>query len=168
MLINLSKFLASNDISLKIDESYIIDDKDFVEETHLNGPVVFSGQFFKVEDSILLTGTLKYTCDEQCARCLKEYRNTVEANVEALVVKDLSEDDIDSEQLKIVEEDGCVNLDEAIKQTIYLSMPMKSICKEDCKGICPNCGVNLNIEECKCKKDLTDPRFEKLKDLLKD
>jgi len=60
-----------------------------------------------------------------------------------------------------------IRMDEIIKQLIYLSLPMKSLCNDDCKGICPYCGVNLNNEICQCERNLTDPRFDKLKDLLK-
>jgi uncharacterized protein len=74
---------------------------------------------------------------------------------------------MESDNLQMVITDGTIKMDEAIKQLIYLSMPMKSLCRDDCKGICPNCGVNLNEETCQCENSITDPRFDKLKDLLK-
>lgn len=168
MLINISKFLSSHDILFKFEDKFIIDDEDFLEKTHLNKTIFFNGEFFKVEDNILLTGIVKYSYQENCARCLTEFENTSEAKFEAVVGKSRENDDDESDEIKLVMEDGCVNLDETIKQMIYLSMPMKAICSKDCKGICPKCGVNLNIEKCKCENNITDPRFEKLKNLLKD
>ncbi len=167
MIINLNKFLSSDNISYNYKDNFIIDDEDFLEKTHLNKTIVFNGDFFKVENSILLTGTVKYTYAEKCARCLEEFDNSVETKFEAVVVQ-RNYDDEESDEIKLVIEEGCVNLDETIKQLVYLSMPMKSVCKSDCKGICPACGVNLNVEECKCQNKITDPRFDKLKNLLKD
>ncbi len=167
MLIRLNKFLSSDQISLKINENFVIDDEIFLSKTHLHKDISFSGDIFKVEDSVLLNGTIKYIFATECARCLTPFDNTVETKFEANLVHQLDENDESDEiQLKISE--GCVDLEEVIKQMIYLSMPMKSVCKKDCKGICPNCGVNLNLEKCKCEDNLTDPRFDKLKDLLKD
>lgn len=64
--------------------------------------------------------------------------------------------------------DGCIDLEEPIKQIVYLSMPMKALCKGDCKGICPMCGINLNTGKCECNDFVIDPRLEKLKTLLRD
>jgi DUF177 domain-containing protein len=169
MLINLSKFLLSDDVLFKVTDTFIIDDEDFLEKTHLNKKVNLNGEFFKVENSILLTATVEYTYTDNCARCLTEFENTVETKFEAVVVEgQKQDDDEESDEIEIVLKDGCVDLDETIKQIIYLSMPMKSLCKTDCIGICPSCGVNLNIEKCKCESTTTDPRLEKLKSLLKD
>jgi uncharacterized protein len=167
MLIRLNKFLSSDQISLKINENFVIDDEIFLSKTHLHKDIIFNGDIFKVDESVLLNGTIKYTFRAECARCLTPFDNVVETKFEANLVQQLDENDESDEiQLKISE--GCVDLEEIIKQMIYLSMPMKSVCKKDCKGICPNCGVNLNLEECKCEDNLADPRFDKLKDLLKD
>lgn len=169
MIINLNKFLSSDEISYKVSNDFIIDDKDFLKETHLNELIVFNGDFFKVEDSILLNGKIKYSIKESCARCLSEFEKTVETKFEAVILKKHDDDyDDESDEVKLTIEDGCVDLNETIKQYVYLSLPMKSVCKPDCKGICPTCGVNLNVEECKCQNNSTDPRFHKLKALLKD
>lgn len=170
MLIKLNKFLSSEQLSYKINENFVIYDEDFLLKTHLDKNIAFAGDIYKVDESVILNGIVKYTVKDKCARCLDEFDNKVESKFEALIVKQLDEDYEDNEsyeiQLKIT--DGCVDLQETIKQIIYLSMPMKSLCKKDCKGICPNCGVNLNNEKCKCEDNLTDPRFDKLRGLLKD
>ncbi|WP_326908904.1 YceD family protein [Sedimentibacter sp. MB31-C6] len=167
ILINLSKFLSSNDLSLNINEIFQIEDKNFLEKTHLDNNIYFKGSFFKVEDDVLLNGIVKYTYSEECARCLTEFNNAIETKFEAVVVNYLENKEA-SNEIKLVLNEGCVELEETIKQLIYLSMPMKALCKEDCKGICPTCGANLNNEKCKCDNNLTDPRFDKLKDLLND
>lgn len=61
-----------------------------------------------------------------------------------------------------------LNLDLApeIRDDMLLSQPMHVLCKPDCQGLCPKCGVNLNLEQCDCVDDDIDPRLAKLKDLL--
>lgn len=167
MLIRVNKFLSSDQISLKVNENFAIDDEVFLSKTHLHNHIFFSGEIFKVDESVLLNGTIKFTFTDDCSRCLTPFDNAVETKFEAVLVKQVDEND-ESDEIKLKITDGCVDLEETIKQMIYLSMPMKSLCKKDCKGICPNCGVNLNDEKCKCEDNLTDPRFDKLKGLLKD
>ncbi|MGD9567439.1 MAG: DUF177 domain-containing protein [Sedimentibacter sp.] len=167
MLIHLNKFLASEQISHEINEKFTIDDEDFLSKTHLHKDIDFNGSIFKVDENVILNGTIKYTFSDECARCLSPFDNAVITKFEAFLLRQVEEND-ESDEIKLKITDGCVDLEETIKQMIYLSMPMKSLCKKDCKGICPNCGVNLNNEECKCNNNLTDPRFDKLKDLLKD
>ncbi len=167
MLIRINKFLSSEQISIQINEKFEIDDEDFLSKTHLHKDINFSGVIFKVDDNVILNGSIEYTFEDQCARCLIPFDKTVTTKFEAVLMRQLEENE-ESDEIKLKITDGCVDLEETIKQMIYLSMPMKSLCKKDCKGICPNCGVNLNNEECKCNNDLTDPRFDKLKDLLKD
>jgi DUF177 domain-containing protein len=167
MLIRINKFLSSDQFSLNINEKFIIDDKDFLAKTHLHKDIDFNGSFFKVDENVILNGIIKYNFADECGRCLKPFDNTVTTSFEALLLRQIDEDD-QSDEIKLKITDGCVDLEETIKQMIYLSMPMKSLCKKDCKGICPNCGVNLNNEECKCKNNSTDPRFDKLKEMLKD
>ncbi|MDD2499121.1 MAG: DUF177 domain-containing protein, partial [Desulfitobacteriaceae bacterium] len=55
-----------------------------------------------------------------------------------------------------------------VLQTILLELPMKVLCREDCKGLCPVCGTNLNIKECRCERESIDPRLAALKNLLND
>ncbi|HKM01318.1 MAG: DUF177 domain-containing protein [Tissierellia bacterium] len=163
MLLKIKEFLSSDAMSLKVNENLVIDDKEFLEQTHLHKNVLLNGEIFKIEGSVIFTGTINYTFTDECARCLKEFGNVVESKFQALIVQ---HEDKESDEIQLVMIDGIVKMDEPIKQLIYLSMPMKSLCKQDCKGICPNCGVNLNDEKCQCENDLTDPRFDELKDLL--
>ena len=63
--------------------------------------------------------------------------------------------------------DGVINLDTFVNDCLYINEPYKVLCKEDCKGLCPVCGTNLNISQCHCQEEEEiDPRFEKLKNLF--
>ena len=67
----------------------------------------------------------------------------------------------------IVVENNVLDLDELINEEIQLFLPAKMLCKDDCKGLCQNCGKNLNYEKCECVKEV-DPRLAALADLLID
>jgi uncharacterized protein len=79
----------------------------------------------------------------------------------------------DEREVELLDEDMEVNflygetidLDETIREQIYLSLPMKSLCKEGCLGLCPFCGANLNEGLCKCSRESPYPVFSKLKNL---
>jgi uncharacterized protein len=71
--------------------------------------------------------------------------------------------DKDSE-IAFYEGDG-VELNEILREQILLAMPIKTVCRDACKGLCPQCGKNLNIAECQCVPIAGDPRWDALKDL---
>jgi uncharacterized protein len=73
----------------------------------------------------------------------------------------------DNEDIILVE-DMKLDLDELVYTEIIISLPMKHLCRKDCKGICSSCGKNLNEEECSCNKKQIDPRLQALADLLKE
>lgn len=164
MLLEINKFLSSDDVSLKVNENFTINDEEFLKEARLDKNVLITGEIYKIKDSLTFSGKLEYVITVECARCLKEFDKKIETKFLADLVE---EEDMESDNLQMVITDGTIKMDQAIKQLIYLSMPMKSLCRDDCKGICPNCGVNLNEETCQCENSITDPRFDKLKDLLK-
>ena len=62
--------------------------------------------------------------------------------------------------------DFVLDLDETVISDVLLSLPQKNLCKEDCKGLCSQCGHNLNEGECDCDKKQVDPRLEILKQLM--
>ena len=63
--------------------------------------------------------------------------------------------------------DDFVDLSSILHDVIELEKPIKSLCGDDCKGICPSCGVDLNLNQCRCKNNSSTNEFNKLKDLIK-
>lgn len=96
----------------------------------------------------------------QCARCLKEFTRTVEFPVDERFSKDGGE-----EYLKI--EHNKADITDAVYTNLILNLPQKVLCSAQCKGLCSNCGVDLNLTQCDCEKEEGDPRFAVLKNLLK-
>ncbi|MBR1859940.1 MAG: DUF177 domain-containing protein [Selenomonadaceae bacterium] len=65
-------------------------------------------------------------------------------------------------------DDGFIDIAEMIRDTVMAAQPIKNLCKEDCKGLCPICGANLNENECNCDRFVVDPRLEALKNFLQE
>ncbi len=165
MLINLEKFLISDDNVFDFDETFAITDEDILKEYRLDKHVKLKGNFYKVDKTVLFNGKLLFTYLEACARCLKEFDNKVTSDFNAILVE-VFNPEYSGEEIELLVRDNVVDLSDQIKQAIYLNMPMKALCGDDCKGLCSNCGVNLNTDKCECNDFVIDPRLEKLKNLL--
>jgi len=111
---------------------------------------------------------VKVICDlvEQCDRCLTEYTSRIDETIEQIY--QLGQGDYESDEIEIIPESSKeIDISSLIIDVFLLNRPIQRICKEDCLGLCPTCGMNLNVEKCKCENVTIDPRLEKLKSLLK-
>ncbi len=118
----------------------------------------FSDKYYiKVE---LLT-VAHYTCD----RCLEEFDRNLNSEFQLVYSKELRNQFEDDDYRFLGENTSEIDLSTDIRENLLLVIPMKHLCKEDCLGLCPSCGVNLNYETCECKQNLIDPRWEALKGL---
>jgi len=131
-------------------------------------PLEIKAEVNKFEKNILCKVHLKTVAHYTCNRCLEMFDNPLEFGFELLFRsgKDRLETD-EEDVINLPPETVEVDLSERIIENLILEIPMKVICKEDCKGICPGCGANLNQEACRCSEQPKDPRWEKLRDLLK-
>lgn len=114
-----------------------------------------------------LAGGIEVICD----RCLKAYHRELKTVFRVFFALPLAE--ADQKETELAEEDlevdfireDEIDLDEIIREQIYLSLPMKSLCTENCLGLCPICGSNLNVGDCQCDHEQGHPAFLKLKHL---
>ncbi|RCW61996.1 MULTISPECIES: YceD family protein [Halanaerobium] len=128
-------------------------DLEFVNrEIEIEKPIELELEIFNTTDSFVIEGKLKAELILSCSRCLQKYSSPIELNI--------SEDVLKSE----MEDEEELYLDEIVVDNIILSLPMKPLCSDSCKGICPECGQNLNEAECDCEIEILDPRLAKLKD----
>jgi len=124
-------------------------------------PISFNGVARNVGESIEIKGVVKSNILTQCYRCLEDTKLELELEyLEEFTKKDISDDNTHYYS------DDTIELNETVLATIILNLPMKFLCKDDCKGLCPVCGTNLNIQECNCIDDNVDPRLSILKTLL--
>jgi uncharacterized protein len=129
--------------------------KPFVNPAHIYGKAANNA-------GILL---LKAQCDTvirySCDRCAEETDKNYSIAVEAVLAESLeSPDDIDNSDIVLIE-NAEVDVDEVVRSAIILESDMQLLCSEECKGLCPRCGRNLNEGPCDCPPEI-DPRLEKL------
>lgn len=108
-----------------------------------------------------LEGTLTADMLCVCDRCGEEFESLKEMELDATIVEENPEDDPSLFTLQGNE----IDLDEILSTCFILDMETKFLCREDCKGLCPQCGKNLNLGACGCRKP-RDPRFAVLEQLL--
>ncbi len=130
-------------------------------------PAKVQGKVRDMGGYMQLDAECKIEYDTSCARCLKELSGECVMNIsKPLAVKLESEND-EGEYI-IIGDNSCVNIDEAISEELLLSLPLRSLCKEDCLGLCPKCGCNKNEKECSCVTKEMDPRWAALLNFGKD
>lgn len=127
----------------------------------------------KKNSEIFLKGTLSVTLQQQCSRCLKIFDTEMKIDIDTLYRPSKEIDVEEHYELKSDELETAfykndeIDIDDLLKEQILLNLPMKPLCSEQCKGLCPKCGTDLNITQCKCEVSEVDERLAVLKQLLK-
>ncbi|MCR5206938.1 MAG: DUF177 domain-containing protein [Eubacterium sp.] len=156
-------FNSSGDV-LNIDEKLFFDDFEYGTYKPLTDGVSVKGRAYCKADVAHLELTLSFIFNGICDRCADEFSREYSFGVNKVVVSHLENEDDDDEYL-IADADNKINLDDTVYEEIQLFLPQKMLCSDDCKGLCPKCGKNLNREKCDCEKDV-DPRMAVLLQLL--
>ncbi|MDD2510121.1 MAG: DUF177 domain-containing protein [Syntrophomonas sp.] len=112
-------------------------------------------------------GRVRTTLQLPCSRCLGEAIVPVDAELACNILESKSAEYADLEEDIIIHDPGQVDIDPAVEEAIFMSIPINPLCKLECQGICPQCGVNRNLEDCHCETREIDPRWEKLKNLIR-
>lgn len=113
-------------------------------------------------DGILATGIVRGHAETACDRCLGPASLELSSELSCYYLKEppQDEDESDEDFGLIDEENGCVDLSEAMQSGLAMDIPFVILCKEDCKGLCPVCGADLNEGDCSCSRE-PDPDFER-------
>ena len=135
---------------------------DFYGEKPFAHPVRVSGAVRNMADALLLEGTAETTLELACDRCLKPFSQELTLPVSTLLAEELEDEENDE---IVLLEDGEVDVGDLARTAFILGMDTKTLCSEDCKGLCPRCGADLNLGPCSCGKE-TDPRLAVLAKLL--
>ena len=136
----------------------------FTEPLHVHGEVVNNAGYMR------MTLALSVSFTAQCARCLSPVSDLFSFRVERTVVpsgmlQNIKEDAADD---YAVTHNGFLDMDEELLELLELEFPTKFLCREDCKGLCPKCGKNLNDGPCGCPEKEIDPRMLPLQKLLEE
>ena len=134
-------------------------------------PVSLQGTVDKDKDRFRLVGTVTTVLELTCSRCLEPFELPVAATFD---VRYLPQSENSGEEREVEEDDLSdafyrdeqIDLGQLMEEQFYLALPMKPLCRDACKGLCPNCGTNLNDEQCSCQVRWEDPRLAGLKALM--
>ncbi|MGC4080722.1 MAG: DUF177 domain-containing protein [Vicinamibacterales bacterium] len=128
----------------------------------------------KDKDKFHLVGRVTTTLELPCSRCLEPFTIAIDAPFDLRYQphaehrgggeREVEVDDIDT----AFYENDEIDLGQLMQEQFYLALPMKPLCKDDCKGLCPTCGTNLNKATCDCNTQWEDPRLAALRSLKKE
>ncbi|MBC7321292.1 DUF177 domain-containing protein, partial [bacterium] len=122
---------------------------------------------------VFVKGVVSGEVELQCSRCLKDYKMPIRSLIELSYhpIEELNKEELVELKRDEMEVDfyreGLIDTEDIIRDQILLSIPMKPLCSEDCKGICPVCGTDLNEFSCGCTVKEIDPRMAVLQSLLR-
>lgn len=164
MQISISDVKRQPQQTLAFDERISFPTWEFLGNHAVTGVEPFSlkGKVYSLDRKLWIhfvyEGMVHFVCD----RCLTPYDRILSGEV----TRELSDvDEFDVEWLVI--RDGHIDLSEALTDDIVVQLPIQLVCSEDCRGLCPSCGVNLNQQTCDCHQEKIDPRLEGLKNFFK-
>lgn len=129
-------------------------------------------ELMRIDRSLLAKCRLHTEIEFTCSRCLGLFRSPLTLNIEeeyfptTNVVTGTSIPLPDEPGCFTIDENNILDLTESVRQYMLLTTPMKPLCDEDCAGLCPSCGCNLNQEPCNCPPKPADPRWSELSKLV--
>lgn len=132
----------------------------------IGSPVLVSGKVVNRAGIVTLDYTASFQYCTQCARCCKEISRQMSCRFSHSLVEELSNEGDENDY--VILKDGVLDMDGLAAEDISLELPTKALCREDCKGLCPKCGRNRNEGGCECSTEEVDPRFAKLRELLRE
>jgi uncharacterized protein len=136
------------------------------------GDVYAFGDVTKSNDQVIFRGEFSAPVKITCSRCAEEFERKLNSELVFVLtmVPENELQDLEEETLEdfyfIPEGTQVFDFSEHIREQLIVALEMKPLCREECRGICPDCGKNLNIEECICSEEKIDERWLPLKDLL--
>jgi len=166
---------------MKVQVSDITDeglDLEFQEIVKVSVPLLLPAKvrlrLEKVASEVFAQGEVSTRMELQCSRCLRNFPKDMDMNIN-VVYHPLEE--LTGEEKHEVREDELdmgfyrddeLNIQDLVAEQILLNVPMKPLCSESCRGICPKCGADMNVNPCRCEQKETDPRLAVLKKLLEE
>ena len=164
MLLGLSKIIDSPGESVPFSTSVDLSDLRYGISCPVSEPVVARGIVRNTAGVLLMKGNVTTTIHGVCDRCAAEFTRGIDFPIDVVLVKELASEENEDEWVFPLVGDSA-DLDDIVRTVFVLNLDSKLLCKEDCKGLCPRCGKNLNDGPCTCEKEL-DPRLAAFKQFL--
>lgn len=162
MILDLEPVFNNEGCVLPFDYELDLSAQSFSGGCPFTSPVSVKGEVHNITGIVELAGEADFVLSLECDRCATGLRYPVSIKVSHTLVTHLNDEDND--ELLLINEMR-FDLDSLVTEDIFLGLPAKFLCRDDCKGLCPQCGRDLNEGPCGCAKP-TDPRLEALKQLL--
>ncbi len=176
MLITIQELMAK---PLDFDEKFPPGHIELGGELRQSSPLTAKGRASLVEEhqaghatirDIRLVGSYAGRIELRCARCLEPVHRDLKADFDLLY---RPAGTVEGHEVSIAEADTeigffrgeGVELEDVLREQVLLAVPVKAVCREDCRGLCPHCGKNLNVEQCDCRHEEQDPRWEGLREI---
>ena len=130
---------------------------------HLTRPLQISTVHVRSGDELLFSGTIRGELIGQCARCVEEYPLPLARQFSVILKPQRTlgrELELNHEELEASFYSGeMIDLSALVREQTLLALPSQPLCREDCRGLCAQCGANLNLESCTCQPAWRDPRL---------
>lgn len=165
MVLDLKRLFVNDDTSLPIEYQLDMSSVDFAGRFPLKKPVKIVGSVFSKASVVGIKADICFVYDAPCDRCGKDTAVSHTVVIDKVLAPSIEGEDSDS---IILVPDMKLDVDGLIYSEVVVNLPMKHLCKDDCEGICPKCGKDLNEGDCGCPAKEIDPRLQALADLLKD
>ncbi|MBQ3031037.1 MAG: DUF177 domain-containing protein [Anaerotignum sp.] len=164
MMIEMGYLFNRKGSTLPVELVETIDDvKDYPDVVEFVEPVRIEGTLKNEDDVFVLDAVAKTTALMECSSCLAPVRKELSFEIK----ERFAHTGRDDEETETFTGDQ-IDLADYVKRGIIGELPMRVECREDCKGLCPICGKDLNDGDCGCDRTIRDPRFESLRALFND
>ena len=160
MKVQISDIVSGKDRNKKIEYKFEMPQFEF--EGDMIKPVSSCSVVGKISadsDILILTAEIKVDLEMICSRCLDTFIYPIDIDIEERFTTNSKSEDEEA----VVVLDDVLDITEVVETSIISTLPIKRVCKDDCKGLCQECGCNLNFNTCSCNKEDVDIRFEALK-----
>lgn len=154
MLLDLKKLFDS--VEEEMPFSYRLDLADFEQwgEKPFHEPVLIEGKAQSKAGIVTIHYAVDYTLCASCARCLESVRREEHLTFNHTALRKLNQEKDDS---FLIVKNGVLDMDQLAKEDILLELPIRMLCSSDCKGLCPLCGCNWNVNSCDCQPQNWNP-----------
>ncbi len=163
MIIDLKSVFTGKNPSLQLDYLLDLSDFEFAGQFPLKKPVKLSGEISNKASLVRLCAQIEFEFSSPCDRCGKQTEHNHKVCVDKALATAIEGEDSDT---ILLVPDMKLDLDDFIYTETVVNLPMKHLCKEDCKGVCSKCGKDLNEGKCDCPEKEIDPRLAVLAQLL--
>lgn len=164
VIIDLKRFFQSDGFSEKLTHTMDMSGMELGGVKPFCAPVEAGVSLTSFGGSVVLEAQVEFSLTMPCDRCFETVTRDYAYRFTHTLVRELASEEDDGELILV--EDGRLDLDGLLQEDILLELPAKFLCREDCEGLCPKCGKNLNEGPCGCERREIDPRLEALKAFL--